>query len=67
MTSSISANGRPANPSIFARLLVLLAWAFTALMIVCGAMLGPALVVVLPVVFAFGVGMITSAHSNLDR
>ena len=70
MASSISHPDTAAQswaPPFWARIVVFFAWAFVALMLFCGALLGPVLVMVLPFVFAIGVSVITSAHSLLDR
>ena len=70
MASSLSHPDTAAQsvaPPFWARIVVLLAWALVALILICGAMLGPILVTILPLIFAIGVSVITSAHSLLDR
>jgi hypothetical protein len=55
------------SPPLWARFVVFIAWVVTAIMVFCCALLGPALVGVVPIVFLAGVGLISSAHSLLDR
>ncbi len=65
MNSSLSHT--PYSPPIWARFVVFLAWAMAATIVFCCALMGPVLVGILPIVLAFGVGLITSAHSLLDE
>jgi hypothetical protein len=50
------------TPAPWTRLLLVFAWFHAALLVACAAMLGPFLLLVVPFVMAFGVGLITGAH-----
>lgn len=50
------------TPAPWTRLLLGFAWVHAAVLVACAAMLGPFLLLVVPLVMAFGAGLITGAH-----
>lgn len=50
------------TPAPWTRLLLGFAWVHAAVWVVCAAMLGPFLLLVVPFVMAFALGLITGAH-----